>query len=580
MFYTGSDPDVNDFLSSLLSVFLHYSQLVTPRTNVACICCDEASSKLLSRCLNCEGFLCEKGMETHKTMKFLRSHQVISLEDLQSGKVNLSSLLAKKPTCDDHEGQPLWFYCETCGVLVCQACTVVNHKNPDHVYVELKSAIREQKMEIRQLVEKSSKTSIKINYTLQQTTSTRDNLAANAKKAASDIDNAVQSVIDHVRKLGKAEKDKLDKWVAGSQSKLRVTEEKLLSQQAQLKRAQEMASQVLNTGSDYDVASVYQQLKTSLEETGSVELSTPESGQDHVVFAANLAPSSIQSLGTLTLGVKKVSSRKWVLEKEIGKKSQNASGLAITPSGDIAIANCDPSTPVQIYDRDGLFKFSLDKRSSDARNVVALNDSKLFVTTRDNNACVTVYNSEGQYLSEFPAVSPDGVKSSDEETVLRGLAVNRQNQLLVGEIIHKYISIHDCEGNHVSSINAPVKPSFLSTTRQNNIVVSSRTFFPGSVYVLGTTGNQLVEIKAPQGVKNWTPYGVCVSHNDEICIANYVDNCIHCFSVTGKYLGCLYKGLKSPEGMTFMDNDNRLLVAEWDTDHSTVKILGAKKEHW
>ena len=427
---------------------------------------------------------------------------------------SLTIPLSKQLTCEKHKGQPLWFFCETCGVLVCRDCTVVNHKSPNHVYVELESAVKEQKRGIQQLVENSNATSVRVNDALRETESMRDNLVVNAKKAASDIDDAVQSAIDRIRQFGKAEKDKLDKWVADSQTKLRVTEEKLVSQQSQLKRAQEMANLVLKAGSDYDVASVYQQLKTSLQGASSLELALPESGQDRLVFEANLAPSSIQSLGTLTLGVKKVSTRKWVLEKEIGKESQTnpkyAKGLAITPSGDIAIAYWDSSTTVQIYDRDGLFKFSLDKRSSHASNVVALNNSKLFVT-RNNNACVTVYNSEGQYLSEFPAVSPDGVKSSDEETALRGMAVNRQNQLLVGEINHKYISIHDCEGNHDSSINAPLDPSFISTTRQNNIVVSSGTVLSGnSVYVIDMTGNQLFEINAPEGVTSWQTYGVCV----------------------------------------------------------------------
>ena len=543
------------------------------RPNVACVCCDEANSKLLSRCRNCEGFLCEKGMETHKTMKFLRSHHVISLGDLQSGKVNLSSVLAKQPTCGKHKGQPLWFFCETCGVLICQACTVVNHKSPDHVYVELESAVKEQKIEIHQLVEKTSETSIKVDNALERTTSTGVNLAINAKKAASDIDNAVQSAIDHIRKLGKAEKDKLDKWVTDSQSKLRVTEEKLLSQQAQLKRAQEMAHQVLNTGSDFDLASLFQQLKASLQEAGLVELASSDLVQAHVTFEPSWAYSSMQSLGTLTLGVKKVSSRKWLLEKEFGQVNlKYARGLAVTPSGDIAIANNYSSTPVQIYDRNGLFKLSSDKRSSHARNVVASVDGRLFVTTAEER-CVTVYNSEGQFLSDFPAVSPDGVKSSDEETCLRGLDVNMQNQVLVGETYHKYISIHDCEGNHVNSIKAPVQPSFISSTRQNNIVVSRGELYSGSAYLIDMTGNQLAEIKPPQHVTKWSPYGVCVSSNDEICIANNRDKSIHCFSEAGKHLGCLFKGLRSPEGITFMVNDEKLLVAE--LGRNNVKILAA-----
>ena len=87
------------------------------------------------------------------------------------------------------------------------------------------------------------------------------------------------------------------------------------------------------------------------------------------------------------------------------------------------------------------------------------------------------------------------------------------------------------------------------------------------------SGRSLVVIDHNPEVTNWYPSGVCVRLNDEICITNYNDKCIHCYSTDGKYLKCVFKGLQDPRGLALMDMDKKLLVTEWNSIAGTVKIL-------
>ena len=118
-----------------------------------------------------------------------------------------------------------------------------------------------------------------------------------------------------------------------------------------------------------------------------------------------------------------------------------------------------------------------------------------------------------------------------------------------------------------SSIKTPVTPWFIASTKHNNIVISAGDV-NSKVHVIDITGKPLVTIDSIPGVRGWSQRGICVSLHDEICIAN---SGIHCFSMDGKYLKCVYKGRENPRGMVLMDEDKNLLVT--DIKSHSVRML-------
>ena len=593
----------------------HCSQILTPAKDSACVCC-EVSSKLLARCNQCDGFLCKKGLQIHQTIKCLRKHQVFNLEDLQSGKIDLSLACDKNPMCKKHKGQGLWFFCETCNILICRDCTVVSHKSTDHVYVELDSAVLKQKNAIQQLVKKSNATALKIDGALCMTRSTKRNLEDAAERVLSDIETTTELAIKRIRKLCSDEKNRVQEHVNAAENKLDATETELCSQQIRLKRTQETATSLLKEGSDFDVASVYQQLATSFSMTSFTNPSSLERGLCHITFKPDYDFfTNIKQLGTLDLGVGDISQGQWVLEEELGLPDTELghlkcpSGIAATLNGDLVVANCHPSTPVHIYSPNSTYKLSLDKRSRNATDVlVAPSNGNIYVTT-EKSKYVRVYDENALYLRKFSTVPPKEVNtqnpsSTDDDdmsppngdvidgaigdvearqtsdlVMIRGLAfMGSNNHVIVGEEKSKYISIHDINDKHVSSFSVPVTPYFLAVTQEDNIVISAREENT-AVHIVDTNGNQLRTIHPDENtMDSWFPSGLCVSMNNEICITNFGEGSkgVDCFTTSGEYRGCMCDTIQSPEGLMLMANDQKLAVAEWEA--CTVKVFRLLKD--
>ncbi|XP_072016858.1 uncharacterized protein [Amphiura filiformis] len=564
----------NVFVSSLINTSPSRGR------NVPCVCCEETGNDVMARCLECNGFLCQKGVDLHQE-RLLKSHQVIKLEDIKSGKVNLKHLANKKiATCRVHEGQQLWFYCETCGVVICRDCTVVDHSKPGHAYVTLQSIVSEHRKKIEVLVKQNGIIEKQVDKALQDAHNTQQELDSNKMKSNAEIDMEIDKIEKYVRKICRQERKRLleqqDETIALSRKKIQSFKVTLQSQKVRFQAAREVANQVLQSGSDNDVASVYKQLSNSLEDLCKEE---PESVPKDIAklpkFKADSRITSVTFIGEL---IDQVSDGSWEMESEFGDKDDagkvsNPRGISTTPTGDIVVANRSSSVPVKVYNSDGKFKFDLHKQSCNAWDVAVSPDGEFYVSYYNNDVKhINVFGSDGRYLSKFAAISATGVASNTEGTSLRGLAINHKSQLLVGEVIKKYISIHNLNGTHITSFNVSIPPWYITTTSQGNIIVSPLNCYL-SVQVLDSSGTLQHTITVPMCLSEWRPTGMCCSINDEICISNYEKlNGIYCFSSTGVYLRCVTQDVNNQEGITLMQNDKKMAVVV----HSSVKIFGRK----
>ena len=88
-----------------------------------CEQCDEQYTAV-SYCSVCSAFLCESCTAAHKTIKFLNSHEI---ESLQSGIAYLPAKKDKILPCSQHPDKSLELYCKTCQCLVCMLCIVTSH---------------------------------------------------------------------------------------------------------------------------------------------------------------------------------------------------------------------------------------------------------------------------------------------------------------------------------------------------------------------------------------------------------------------------------------------------------------------
>ena len=514
------------------------------------------------------------------------------LEDIKSGKVDLKMLADKKPpTCREHIGQQLWLYCVTCGVLICRDCTVLDHQKPGHNYVALKNIATEQRSKIKGLIEESGEIGNKINKALKDTADAKKDLDRNKHHVIAEIDKEIARIKKHVDKVCRDERNRLlkqhEESVLRSEKSIAEVNEALQKEKIRSQTARDMANQALQNGSDSDIASVYKQLATSLQDLCKIDLvCAPHEVAELPKFSADSKITNFTSIGTIptllkaqckisigTISVPLVSSGTWEFEKKID--SEGVLGISSTPKGDIVVTEWSgKSDVIKVYShRSGTLRLSLDSKSTGAWNVVASSAGQFYATCGGggNPKDIRVFGSDGRYYFQFAAVSPSGVKSDEESTDLRGLAINHKDQLLVGEVQQKYISIHDLKGNHITSFIVSIAPYFIATTCHDNIIVSSSG--RAGVQILDSTGKLQHTINAPEGVSHWVPKGVFCSMNDEICVGNRGTRPgVYCFSSTGVYLGCIIKiNATYMWGVALFENDRKIAITDFDEGVQTFR---------
>ena len=153
--------------------------------STVCSYCDTSEKPATAHCLDCKESMCETCRLSHTKIKALQDHQVVPIEDVESGKIKMS----EKKYCTKHEGEPNKFYCETCEKLVCRDCIVMKQCCRDHDYVTLQEAAAKQADNVKKALEMCKKTEAKIHDKIKEI----EKVEANLRKLLTKVQN-VQEV--------------------------------------------------------------------------------------------------------------------------------------------------------------------------------------------------------------------------------------------------------------------------------------------------------------------------------------------------------------------------------------------------
>ena len=85
-------------------------------------------------CRDCAEFICDACTTVHRKWKQFKSHEIISLEEVQTEATNLVRPKKQVSYCPRHPESILKIFCETCSELICVDCTIGLHPRPEHCY--------------------------------------------------------------------------------------------------------------------------------------------------------------------------------------------------------------------------------------------------------------------------------------------------------------------------------------------------------------------------------------------------------------------------------------------------------------
>lgn len=120
------------------------SRNTSPHTNSSTsssqsIFCGHCDNNAINRCLDCNDVFCSECIIEHTTNIYTKQHTIIGLGKITPiGSVTSNTMMlhtvsmhsSNEPQCETH-GEALRFLCETCKKIVCQECTLKDHKDHD-----------------------------------------------------------------------------------------------------------------------------------------------------------------------------------------------------------------------------------------------------------------------------------------------------------------------------------------------------------------------------------------------------------------------------------------------------------------
>ena len=233
------------------------------KVEVKCEYCT-ASSNAEAFCRQCSCFICNECVQHHSKVRSFLMHEIASLEDLKHGRAK--PIAVKEPPtskCEVHE-EPFIIYCYDCSCLICQHCTLKDHK--DHNFEFTKKAAPDSKaklLEDIQYLRVQKDESIKAGENIGAT-----KLEIEAKKQAS-IDNLHTSFKELHNILERREQELVEDVTTIVQQKLQKLsqQEKILSlASAELQSVVDYTERCVSLSTDNELVSMDAEIRKTIQQ--------------------------------------------------------------------------------------------------------------------------------------------------------------------------------------------------------------------------------------------------------------------------------------------------------------------------
>ena len=553
-----------------------------------CTCCKNEGIAV-ARCLDCKAYLCDASVKIHNTLNLFEGHHVYSFEDIRIGKVDVKKLHVQE-YCGKHPGRVGWYFCESCRIFICRDCTAVDHPPSSHTLVNVGDVSGVQREKMEKLASQCRQVAKWVENAMQNADAVEKDLEASLQQANESVDKIIKEIIG----LVKAQQQKCKMEIARVGDDHRDKKDKLKSQRSQLSRAMDMVGSITKRGSPYDFAATYTSLTDMMQklcDTGPGIVSSNLASVNMVKFVPN---DDLSALPTCTLGTLETFtaakddsyggydlSGDWEVSRALCENGtlKDAASFALYPSGDIAVACQNSNGKVKVVDQHGAFKHELAVGSvktgtSNPYRVAISTKANWQTYVTDKTSVVKVFDMNAKLVNTFDTTTPPATSQSSSYESLLGLAIGRDNQVLVGARKvgarsadwSQYISIHKLCGTHMSSFKTNISPECIATAPNDNTVIICDDF-TCCADILDYTGQMLHTL-------NMTgPEGACFYGDKEFLIASSENSRIHHYSAKGEHLGCITtRDVVSPRDVV-ITRDGKILVLESD---GQIKVLTKK----
>ena len=537
---------VNFYIKRLIEIFKKRKiSLQQTKNEMKCGEC-KANAPAVVWCMDCESFQCQECYQLHERLKALRSHSTMTLETFMQDPKKMLPSTCKPELCKTHNAQPLDLYCQTCNILICRDCTIVDHRQ--HQYNFVNKLADEERAKIKMAV-------APLKTMLEQVNT--------AIKKVEDVDNELNNETDgegQVRDMYRQLHEMLDQCEVKDMQKVKAAKMRLLdllsSQKGNLKllqacliscdefvskvTAREGASQLLTYSND--IQNRVKDLTNQVEQS-SLE---PVCGVDHMILSTsnpNDYASHFTSLCT----------------------------VSTLPHGDATIRDYTHIQQESLI----INKYGPNNKRLKLSYFLAIGPSDELICREysawpDNVARLVVFNDQLQYshiIGDTTCRCPTGIAVNKEghiyvvDFILCKIFKFKMNGQLVGEIGRK--GSGNCQFKEPRGLASSSRSNllFVCDSENNRIQVLQDDKF---AYSFGKQGTNYGCFKCP--------VAIALTHNeDQLFVSDCYNHRIQVFSIGGEFLrifgnftNTTYK-LNRPYGI-FCVSDGYVLVTSRDAN--------------
>ena len=230
--------------------------------------CDncESGDPPVNRCNTCCHFLCEFCTQAHRRGRGTSSHGVVSIEEAKK----MGPVAVTKPSlCNEHDGELLKLFCETCGEAICRDCTIVKHR--EHQYTFVKDAFAKNKKIMVEILSKTKGQAGSLKKAIDGVSEMRRSVDLNANQT-------VQEVLNCFLKLSACLNARCEELIHDVEEIKKVKQKSLEIQQEELEAALgsvqssvEFTEKALENGSEVEILNMRKQMSSRLEELNSLK---------------------------------------------------------------------------------------------------------------------------------------------------------------------------------------------------------------------------------------------------------------------------------------------------------------------
>lgn len=169
-----------------------------PEGGVKCQSCDDGN-QAEAFCKECAAPICSECNHTHKRIRSMKSHTILSLNDAQDVTKSGGAEVSQRVPCIMHPDEFLKYYCSTCSCLVCSECLFA-HKQHNSARTDDAELLENEKGELEAVLPGIKDAIAPITKTVERISSIMDRVQVNKERAKEEINEKFDQIIEAVEK--------------------------------------------------------------------------------------------------------------------------------------------------------------------------------------------------------------------------------------------------------------------------------------------------------------------------------------------------------------------------------------------